>query len=349
MPTDFDVAYDETYKPPTYSPTDYEEADRNHCDSQYFQLDIATDGDGHEISWSLIRFDEVVLAPEVVYQGDGYKDGLVYDDIAEGCLPPGSYQFTISDDGGNGIGRQGYYSFVLDGDIIAGGSEFGHNETTSFTVVMDGETKSPTYQPTVYSMPPSVEATISPAPTQGSTHQDTFPDPWELVLHHHNENWVSIIDEDFLNGVGSFIDESSSDIMYYPEFEERNGVIAIQGGQDSALTSKHIRLGEALGDGTIHCKFKVVFSYFAYSMESYDGFCLDTSVDGGSGWHTEQCWSRDGDFENGVWKDDVEVVFEVDLVQDSLALRFRCIADMNSDAVMIDSVHLSDLHDSISY
>ena len=334
-------------------PSTLEEAQHMNCEvGTFFQLDIALDYDGHEILWRLVK-----LPDEVMYQGDGYKDGLVYDNVAEGCLEPGDYEFTIHDSGGDGIQDPGYYSLKLckgSCQIVAGGNDFGYNETTAFTILADGETAPPAVQPTTYSSAP----TNPNASSKDTSEDSSFVDPidgtessrdieqYEFIIRHNHENWVTILDENFESGFGYFIDKDTTAVLY-DIFEGRAGVIAIQDAPDSdnsSLVSKTIKLGEAIGDGKIHSKFKVAFSYYALNMESNDGFCFDYSTDGGLSWNNEQCWHKGVDFDNDKWNDDNEVIFEPN-VTSSITLRFRCNANSDSDSVMIDNIHLSDLHE----
>lgn len=352
------TVFDWNYNSPTYLPTTVEEAQRKKCEvGTFFQLDIALDYDGHDITWNLLK-----LPDEVIYQGNEYKDGLVYDNIAEGCLESGDYEFTIHDSGGDGIQDPGYYSLKLckgSCQMIAGGNDFGYNETTSFTILSDSETVIPTSQPTLpWSNPPRI--VFPPSPTasdvsiEGTSKDSLFVDPFKapasslgnVEIPHNLENWVAIIDENFENGFGYFLDEDTTAVLY-ETFEDKLGVIAIQDGPDSeksSLVSKTIELGESIGDDMIHSKFKVVFSYYASKMESFDGFCFDYSIDGGSSWKSEQCWHKDEDFDNDMWNVDTVIIFEPEFAR-SITLRFRCNSTSSSDAVMIDKMQLSDLHD----
>lgn len=257
-----------------------------------------------------------------------------------------------TDAGGDGIKRPGYYLLKLDGKVIAGGNEFGYNDTTAFSVSVDSRMADPTATPAFYdSTAPSAEASSaapSTAPSvKSSPSRSTAPsnDQLEISIRHMHDNWVQIIDENFETGSGSFV-EGGSNVMHYATFKDRSGVIAIHNseGTESSLISRRIRLGEAIGDGQVHSKFKVVFSYYTYGMGSEDGFCMDYSVNSGSNWHTEKCWNKITDFENDDWYDDAEVVFEPDVV-DSLTLRIRCGSMSRSGNLLIDRIRLYDLHD----
>ena len=351
------TVFDWNYNSPTYMPSSHEEVGHKTCEvGTFFQLDIALDYDGHDLLWKLIK-----LPDEILYQGNGYKDGLVYDDVAEGCLLPGSYEFTIYDSGGDGLKDPGYYSLKLckgNCQIVAAGHDFGYNETTAFTILEDGEpaTRPPSRE---YTLAPAVlhassedttssrDTFVDPSETTDSSGENTYVDPFEIIMNHSHENWVKIIDEDFENGFGFFVDQDTTAVLY-DTFEGRSGVVGIQEGNsqsNSAVVSKTIRLGHDIGDGKVHSKFKVVFSYYAHEMESNDSFCFEHSTDGGSTWHTEQCWTKDVDYENETWYDDVSVIFEPENVNKLLTLRFRCNANSSTDSVMIDNVQLSDLHD----
>ncbi|KAL3798180.1 hypothetical protein HJC23_005741 [Cyclotella cryptica] len=350
FPTDMPTRLDwDLYDVPTLSPTALDEAERSHCESgRFFQLDIATAAEGGcETSWELVK-----LPNAVVYQGDGYKDGFVYEDVAKGCLEPGEYEFTIYDAGGDGIKRQGYYLLKLDGKAIAGGNDFGYKDTTRFAIDPDGKPATPNMAPVSHSsMTPSIVASsVSPsiAPSiESSITPSMAPsdDQLEISIRHIHDNWVQIIDDNFDNGFGSFVD-GGSNVIHYAAFKDRSGVIAVQGaeGSETSLVTKRIRLGESIGDGHIHSNFKVVFSHYSYGMKSKDGYCMDYSVDNGLNWHAEKCWNTDVDFHNDIWYDDVEVVFEPQVV-DTLTLRIRLHTSSKDGSFLLDSIQLYDLHD----
>jgi hypothetical protein len=178
--------------------------------------------------------------------------------------------------------------------LLAGSSDFGFQETTQFTVVDD----------------------VDSSTRDSST------------------NWVQLINEDFVNGFGSF-NSGGSNIKYYAGVKDRVGVVRIQDGDgmDSSVHSNHIVVGTST-------TFKVVFSYYAYSMESTDGFCLDYSTDDGTSWHSEKCWLKLNDFENGSWYDDTEVTCTPSALNetDGLRVRLRCKASSIYDDVLVDSV-----------
>jgi hypothetical protein len=178
--------------------------------------------------------------------------------------------------------------------LLAGSSDFGFQETTQFTVVDD----------------------VDSSTRDSST------------------NWVQLINEDFVNGFGSF-NSGGSNIKYYAGVKDRVGVVRIQDGDgmDSSVNSNHIFVGTST-------TFKVVFSYYAYSMESTDGFCLDYSTDDGTSWHSEKCWLKLNDFENGSWYDDTEVTFTPSALNetDGLRVRLRCKASSIYDDILVDSV-----------
>ena len=350
------TVFDWNYNSPTYMPTSHEEAKHRTCEvGTFFQLDIALDYDGHDLLWKLIK-----LPDEILYQGDGYKNGLVYDDVAEGCLLPGKYEFTIFDSGGDGLKEPGYYLLKLcrgSCQIVAAGHDFGYNETTLFVILEDG--KPATRPPSTETTAPAIFDTSSSKDTTSS--KDTFVDPFEYTdaggnsvvdpfefgINHSHENWVKIIDEDFENGFGFFIHNGTTAVLY-DTFEGRSGVVAIQVGDDqsnSAVVSKTIKLGNDIGDSKVHSKFQIVFSYYAFELETHDSFCFEYSSDRGSSWHSEQCWTKDVDFENETWYDDINVVFEPEIIVNNLTIRFRCNANSSIDSVMIDHVQLSDLHD----
>lgn len=118
--------------PPTTSPIFTQ---NTYCEK--FTLDIVTDGKSSEISWTLqeIYGDDLGIVAYGPVQGQQYGVNSVYIGAAEECLPPGEYQFSIHDDGSNGIGDPGYYKIYLNDLAIREGRHFGSVETTGFIVV----------------------------------------------------------------------------------------------------------------------------------------------------------------------------------------------------------------------
>jgi len=181
-----------------------------------------------------------------------------------------------------------------------------------------------------------------------------------------SQTWMEILKDDFEHGLGIFhASESDAEyVTYYPFVKERRGVIRLQNehdGNENIMSSSSIYSNNIVIDPTTsssssskEMSFKLVFSYYANSMEVHDGFCVDYSIDDGSTWHSQKCWHAMDDFNNGMWYDGTAVTFNlkkdhaVDDVYDtvgSFRIRFRCKADSLHDDVLIDKVQLLGLVD----
>ena len=103
---------------------------------EQFKLDIVTDGRPTEISWHLKQIpgdnmDSLVNGPA---KNEQYESYSVYIGALSRCLPPGEYEFSINDEGNDGIDNPGYYKIYLNGVAIREGKNFGSVETTGFIV-----------------------------------------------------------------------------------------------------------------------------------------------------------------------------------------------------------------------
>jgi len=165
------------------------------------------------------------------------------------------------------------------------------------------------------------------------------------------QTWIELVTDDFEDDYGIFHPGSDEYVTYYPFVKDRKGVFRIQHGSEiemgSSLYSDNIALDNA--STTSRNTIKVVFSYYANSMEIQDGFCLDYSLDDGSIWHTQRCWNSVYDFDNGIWYDDTSVSFELSQSQqdvhdlDSFRIRIRCNSNSVNDDLLIDKVQVMEL------
>jgi len=150
------------------------------------------------------------------------------------------------------------------------------------------------------------------------------------------DEWVKLMYEDFIDGLGTF-SQGGDDVLYANEMFGRQGLVCIQDGSNfgqANVYSNDITLDQA------YSRFKVIFSYRASGMEEGERFCLDYSSDGGSSWSKANCWRSGLSFYNGVWYDDVSVVFQPKTVVDSISVRFRGLAGDDTDRVYLDQVQL---------
>ena len=103
------------------------------------------------------------------------------------CLEAGEYEFTIQDVAGDGMCcgvTQGYgnYDITSNGSLTAEGGEFGHSESTTFTIpISPAPSAVPSMVPTS-----SIIPTISPTrpPTMSPSHQPSMP-PTTIARHLH--------------------------------------------------------------------------------------------------------------------------------------------------------------------
>ena len=131
-------------------------------------------------------------------------------------------------------------------------------------------------------------------------------------------------------------------MAFYQFVKGRSGVVRIQAGngrRSSVFSNKLVF------DNDFYSKFKIVFSFYANSMESDDKFCLDYSTNGGTVWKKQKCWSRGRDFDNLQWYDNQSVTIKPNSSNKvkSLIIRFRCDGDNAQDDVLIDSVRVEGL------
>ncbi|KAL3771274.1 hypothetical protein ACHAWO_005931 [Cyclotella atomus] len=156
-----------------------------------------------------------------------------------------------------------------------------------------------------------------------------------------SSSWKTLVEEDFNSGYGKFKD-GGSDVAYYNSVKGRSGVVRIQAdnGRTSSVFSNKLTFSNES-----YSKFKVIFSFFANSMESDDRFCLDYSTNGGTIWKKQQCWSTESDFTNLKWYDNESVTIKPNSPNEitSLIIRFRCDGDNAQDDVLIDSVTVQGL------
>ncbi|KAL7545621.1 hypothetical protein ACHAWF_008972 [Thalassiosira exigua] len=385
------------------------------CDSgdgQLFELDIETDYSSCETSWGLERvyFNSATDREEAVYV-DGYENDYfdTSDAISQSfCLGEGKYRFVIYDAFGDDIEAPGYYLVALDGEVIAGSSNFGYQESTLFIVtsptkeaattttavdlaetsdflmkdeittvalswddasnpeiddaptvpdrisglvdedeVWQNDTLSPTAPPTASPIAPPT------ASSQFTSTQATNPVMVDMshVDGHAStsvQTWIEIANDDFVHDIGLFQSSIDNDehVTFYPYVKGRRGVMRLQ-SEDQNLIVAHASASSGsvkLDESTK--QVKVIFSYFANSMEANDGFCLDYSIDDGASWHSQKCWHAIEDFNNGEWYDDVTVILNLKNVHgdiqeaDDLRIRFRSKANSLHDDILFDKVKL---------
>lgn len=146
----------------------------------------------------------------------------------------------------------------------------------------------------------------------------------------NNGNWITITEDDFSSGFGSF-NSGGADAKWLSEKKERIGVIDLQdgNGESSSVYSNSIYAS--------YTNYRVVFDAYLLGMEDDKSFCFDISTDGGSQWTETQCWSG-LDLIAKVWHNDMIVEFTPGGNVIDLKVRFRCVGSDNQDDVFIDKI-----------
>mmetsp|Transcript_25542 Transcript_25542/g.54270 ORF Transcript_25542/g.54270 Transcript_25542/m.54270 type:complete len:486 (+) Transcript_25542:230-1687(+) len=355
---------------------------------QLFELDLLIGRDPCETSWTLERAvtDETTYHVDV----DGREFNDVADAAASDpssfssfsyshalCLKGGDYRFTIRDAFGDGITAPGYYILALDGVVLAGSSDFGYKEVTRFTVadrepilalisssaaaaeessssdatIADGYDIDDAFSTWVPDRLSGIIDLSLVSTVQDSSERADDNDMLEGGSNSTQTTWMEILNDDFENGPGLFrasaVDVSDY-VTYYPFVKERRGVIRLQNDSNVLRSSLHSNNIAMPADVMM---IKIVFSYYANSMELHDGFCIDYLVnhdDGSATWHSQKCWHAVKDFDNGIWYDGAEVAFRMqkhhgvmeDTAVNSFRIRIRCKANSLHDDVLIDRVQL---------
>jgi hypothetical protein len=149
--------------------------------------------------------------------------------------------------------------------------------------------------------------------------------------------WRTLLAEDFESGFGDFIHEGK-EILHKSSIFGRRGVaflqVATAYGQPSLSTE------EIVMDNP-YSNFEVSVSYRTANLD--DGkFCLEYSPNNSTSWNRAQCWRSGFHFENGVWNDDVSVVFQIqDVDVDSMRIRLILVDGVYMDRIFIDRVKVS--------
>ncbi len=295
----------ETCPVPSTSPT--QNPTRANCNA--FQLEVFTDSQPLETMWVLERLSGNTVATVASGPPPGYfSPNTLYKDVANQCLTPGEYVFSMYDIAANGIEDPGYYSISLNGIELRRNSSFGVYENTRFVV----------------------KDTAMPSLAKGAG-GSLFSDETLPI----NQSWRIIMTEDFENGFGRFR-TGGLGVTHSDEAYLRHGVVQIEGGDYSSIyETVHIE--------TRFTRYRATISFYAEEMDVDDSFCLDFSINDGMHWQEGSCWHSSVDFENGAW-DDITAEFEATGVNSTLGIRFRCAADSNvDDKLYIDRIQLDGL------
>jgi trypsin len=145
-----------------------------------------------------------------------------------------------------------------------------------------------------------------------------------------DENWVTILEEDFKESIAPFI-SGGADAKWLSEKKGRIGIIDLQDGNGDGSSAFSGPLDAS------YSKYQVIFDAYLLGMEDDKSFCFDVSSDGGSQWTETQCW-RGLDLTTKVWHDGITVGFSAAPNAIDLRVRFRCVGSDNQDDVFIDKI-----------
>ena len=111
---------------------------------------------------------------------------------------------------------------------------------------------------------------------------------------------MTIVEEDFTNGFGVFVQHAGNFSIYYTSAMNRVGVVCITNreGRSSTIKSNKISL-----NNSPFTRFRIALSFHAIEMEHSDYLRLDYKIENGAT-TGKKCWSSIRAFENNRWYDD---------------------------------------------
>jgi len=297
-----------TPAPPTNAPTP--------CIANEIIVEVTTDNYPQETGWSIVdkaNPNESVMSKNV----GGYTNpGTTYTDT--GCISSAEYEFTITDEYGDGICctyGSGSYKVIYNGAVVAEGGQFGESETKEF-----GEAVEPTPSPVNPTQPPvSVAPVTAPnASPVASPIGSPVEDPFEIIFEESFE------DEEYeLPNVGNKVVDS---VSYSGDYSLR-----LKKKQNVASTMKVVREYSTL---------KIDFKFYGKGVEDNEYFILESKFNG-SPWTEEGKWVKGGDFDNNEWKD-ASVLLEVGNKK-KMRFRIKVFGDEANDRIFLDDIVLSGL------
>merc|ERR1712176_210585 len=267
-------------------------------DCQNLNLELYTDEHATETSWALKKKEN----GEMTIVGSGPPRNFVYSDS----------KFYSS--AASGCMTPGDYVFEITDSYGDGLTDNGYYELTlEGKVIAKGSS---------FGYSDVTEFTI------GSSSSNT-----DSEVDDESSGWTELLKDDFESGYGSFNAGGDVDVKYYDNILGRTGVIRIENGNgmESSIYSDAIALDED------YSKIKVIFSFYANSMEFNDEFCLDYKPEGISSWSEQKCWST-FNFQNQVWYDDASWVIDLSPGENNVRVRFRCSATSENDDILFSSV-----------
>ncbi|KAL3771949.1 hypothetical protein ACHAWU_009372 [Discostella pseudostelligera] len=151
-----------------------------------------------------------------------------------------------------------------------------------------------------------------------------------------NENWRTIVQEDFTTGFGIF-NSHRNNAWHYLSAKERNGVVRLN--ERNGFMYFRTR-PIPFEDGSVYSKIKVSFSFYAIEPSLMEDICLDSWTD--SVYLGEKCLSSSSTsniFEVAGWQDD-SIEFDPSALAQTVRIRFRVEGKQD---VLLDTVEISGL------
>lgn len=348
-----------------------------------FELILQTDNRGYETGWELIRLDAPNGTVVVDHRSSHtYASNEHYMETA--VLEVGVYEFVITDLSGNGIccnDGAGSYTIVLDNTtIVASGGSFTAKEVIYFSVgISKSSNKDDDSQwlttelpdqpnlsiaPTPSNFPPSPPPAVTSMPPATYYGDVVIPVEEPQKQEVKEEEWWEIITyDDFENGLGSFVYESSDNIIGASNYDMIVLEVYAHQGTSSLVLRDNIQSDGKLGklssavqkynsNVTKYNQLRVKLWYFVLKSPSADHnlLLLEYSSDGGSQWSVAQVFplsynSNDGApqfVEATIFLDRHLIVFSS---QARLRFRFETTAGKDNvddvDLVFIDEIEFS--------
>merc|ERR1711862_50140 len=259
--------------------------------------------------------NESVMSKNV---GSYTTPGNTYTDT--GCIPSAEYEFTITDNYGDGICcnyGSGSYKVTYNGAVVAEGGQFGQSETKEFGEVIVQPTPSPVVNPT--QAPISAAPVIAPnASPVASPIESPVQDQYEIIFEESFEE-----DEYEMTNVGTKVVETIS-----------------YSGNKSLRLKKQQNIGSVMKVVDEYSTLKIDFKFYGKGMEDDEYFILESKFNG-SPWTEEGKWVKGGDFHNEEWKD-ASVLLEVDNKK-KMKFRIKVFGNQGNDRIFLDDIVLSGL------
>jgi len=278
------------------------------CLDNELRVEFIFDDYPEDISWLITDSAN----GNTIANGGSYAQPAGVNVVELECLPDGCFEFVINDAYGDGLCCQygnGSYTLVYNGQVLSTGSEF--TDTESYSFCLFGGEASNCSDGVQNGDETGVDCGGSCNPCCGT----------ELTF------------DDFETGFGNWNDGGNDCFRSSNQNNAASGTYSIRLRDNSGAASS--MFSNSLDVSGIN-QLRVDFTYKGVGMEIGEDFGLQTSINGGASWQTEQIWTRGVDFENQAF---ISQQVYIDVSEDaSTILRFICDASANNDKIFIDDV-----------